>query len=113
MALPVNCLTITTQLLHFLGAQKYGGEESWATIKAHSYKKVKELLGARKAKKSELVEEPEAKRSGPSEEQLAEAEVLCDLMAVPPEYLRGVLSEIYQVSTECTATQRLTSQTKP
>ena len=82
----------------FIAPQQYGEEESWTTIKAHDYKKARELLEGRKAKKSRLMEAPEAERNGPSEGQLAEAAVLCDLMAVPPEYLQGVLTEIYQVT---------------
>ncbi|GAQ83226.1 putative histone H3 (Lys9) methyltransferase SUV39H1/Clr4 [Klebsormidium nitens] len=74
---------------------QYGREEAWTTIKAQNYKKVRELLEGKQSKKAKLMDTDGAK-SGPSEAQLAEAEVLCDLMAVPLEYLRRVLAEIYQ-----------------
>lgn len=85
------------------GPQQHGGEEAWTTIKAQNYKRVRKLLDGKKAKKAKLMDTNEDV-SGPSEAQLAEAEVLCDLMAVPQEYLRRVLADIYQVSGHTTRT---------
>lgn len=63
---------------------------------------MREMLDNRKEKKDGMMGRRRAEKSCLSQGQLAEAAgVLCDLMAVPADYVHQILANIYEVGTLC------------